>query len=273
MAPVRGGGRGGGCALLADFEAQVGRDHGGGVIVERLVDRRDGAVGEQRLDDLGDRHAKNAGQVGHADDGRQLDRSGLAGAGRGGIGGLGGAPLERFELAAATAASLARAVRGARALHRSWHRWSSSFYSSVGRRAGDGLRGAAQPLGICIQVWRSSSGMVSSFSARGSAPRFEGGLPALGRIAQVRAAAGELPGRVDGDAAVRRADDAHQLPLRARLATGDTGALGDVPRPAPPRRGRHAGYSFRAPTGSVCCSAAAQRAARAARLPPSRRRS
>src|SRR5207249_11898387 len=90
----------------------------------------------------------------------------------------------------------------------------------------------------------------------------ERGLPTLGRITQVSAAPGLLTTRIDAHAAVWSADDADQLSLCARLATGDTGALRDVPRPAPPRRGRHAGYSFRAPTGSVCsavavCSAAA----------------
>src|ERR687888_60201 len=43
-------------ALLAHLEAKIRSDNGGGVIVERLVDRRDGAVGEERLNDVGHRH-------------------------------------------------------------------------------------------------------------------------------------------------------------------------------------------------------------------------
>ena len=98
--------------LLANFEAQVSRDDRGRVVIERLVDRRDGAVGEQRLDDLCDRHAKDARQVGDAHDRRKLNWASLGGARRGGISGF-GAPLKSFELAAASTTSLARAIRRA----------------------------------------------------------------------------------------------------------------------------------------------------------------
>ena len=105
----RGAGRG---ALLANFEAQVRCDDGGGVVVERLIDRGNGAIGKQGLDDLRDRHAKNAGQVGHADDSRQLNQASLGSAGGGRVGGF-STPFKGFELTAAPAASLARTIRRA----------------------------------------------------------------------------------------------------------------------------------------------------------------
>src|SRR6185436_14736013 len=98
----------GGAALFADLEAQVSGDDGGGVVVERLVDRGDGAVGEQRLDDLGDGQSEQRGEIGHGHDRWQFEGAGLGGASGGGGGGLGGAALEGFELAAATTAGLAR---------------------------------------------------------------------------------------------------------------------------------------------------------------------
>src|SRR5205085_1325115 len=105
-----GGAAGGG--LLANVEAQVRGDDGGRVVVERLVNRGDGAIGEQGLDDLRDRYAKDAGQVGHTDDRRKLNWASLGGAGGGRVGCF-GAPFKGFELTAAPAASLARPVRRA----------------------------------------------------------------------------------------------------------------------------------------------------------------
>src|SRR5207245_5502256 len=89
--------RGGRRALLAYFEAQVGGDNSGGVVVEGLVDGGNGAVGEQRFDDLGDRQAEECREIGNAHDRGQLDHASLGGARSGCSGGLGGAPLARFE--------------------------------------------------------------------------------------------------------------------------------------------------------------------------------
>jgi hypothetical protein len=87
-------------------------------------------------------------------------------------------------------------------------------------------------------------------------------LPACSGITQVGAASRELTGGVNYDVAVRgRTDDADKTTFRICLPTGDASTLGDVPRPAPPCRGRHAGYSVRAPTGSVCSAGAAAGAA------------
>ena len=99
--------------MLAHLEAEIGGHHSGGVVVERLIDGGDGAVGEQGLDHLRHGHAEQRGQVSHADDRRQLDRPCRRGAGGGSSCGLGGASLEGLELAAPSAARLTGAVGGA----------------------------------------------------------------------------------------------------------------------------------------------------------------
>src|SRR5262249_35116024 len=87
------------------------------------------------------------------------------------------------------------------------------------------------------------------------------GIPTLDSGAQVGAAARAFAGGIDSNAAVWCPHDAHKLSLGVGLTTRDAGALGDVPWPAPPWWGRHAGYSLWAPTGSVCSDAAAAAAA------------
>jgi len=122
----RGRGRGSWCrsgcsaALLTDFEAKVGSDHRGRVVVQGLVDGRNRAVREQGFDDLGDGHAKSARQVGDADDRGELDRASFGGTGRGRGRGF-SATFEGFELSAPPAAGLAWAICGTRSLHWSWH--------------------------------------------------------------------------------------------------------------------------------------------------------
>jgi hypothetical protein len=123
-------------------------------------------------------------------------------------------------------------------------------------------RRAAQPLGIGVQGMEVI--LRNSFYLQGArdVAALQCCLPALRGITQVGAASRELTGGVDCDVAVRGCtDDADKTTLRICLTTGDASTLGDVPRPAPPRRGRHAGYSVRAPTGSVCSAGAAAGAA------------
>ena len=120
-----------------------------------------------------------------------------------------------------------------------------------------GRRAPAQPFCKFSEVLEVVLGQSFNLQRAGQHATFERALPALGGVTEVRAATRPLARGIDSNAAINSPHDPHEATLVADLSAGDTSPLGDMPWAAAPRRGRHQGYSFVAPTGWLCSAGAA----------------